>query len=49
MIVDQNVGSDDGAETVPSPGVGRGALLTPALLRDLIRVVAMSEVARSGS
>ena len=44
MIVEQNFESDDGVETPPSSQVGRGALLAPALLRDLIRVVDLSMV-----
>lgn len=48
MIVNQNFGPDDGAETAPDARADRGALLTPALLRDLLRVADLALIGALG-
>jgi len=48
MIADQDIRSENGAEATRGAEVGRGALTTPALLRDLIRVVDLALVGLLG-
>jgi len=47
-MVDKHFKSDDGAKTTSSAGTGHTALWTPALLRDLIRVVDLTSVVLLG-